>query len=126
MVLKNCFQRYSFIANTVTFTTLFGLGDFVEQQRERYYDKLTDKTSHLKPYNFRRTLNITVVGALMSPIVHYWYLGLDRFIVGNIHSVVVRKVLGDEIIMSPAFAATFLGGKWCIDSTHPPWVFMLE
>ena len=116
MILKNFFTRYSFIANSVTFASLFGLGDFIEQQRERYnISKLTKHSKkcnvQMRPYNFRRTLDMVVIGGLLSPVVHYWYVALDKLIVGNIHSMVLRKVAADEIIMSPIFGFAFLGGK---------------
>ena len=112
MILKHFFIRYSFIANSVTFAGLFGLGDFIEQQRERYNIKQNKKCNlKMKPYNFRRTLDMVIVGGLLSPVVHYWYVALDKVIVGNIHSMVLKKVLADEIIMSPIFGITFLGGK---------------
>jgi protein Mpv17 len=112
MILKNFFLRYSFLANSVTFASLFGLGDFIEQQRERYNSEHNKEChSQMKPYNFRRTLDMVIVGGLLSPVVHYWYIALDKVIVGNIHSMVVKKVLADEIIMSPIFGIAFLAGK---------------
>ena len=113
MILKNFFQRYSFIANSVTFAGLFGLGDFIEQQRERY-DIKHNKKGNLKkkPYNLRRTVHMVIIGGLLSPIVHYWYVVLDKMIVGNIHSMVLKKVVADEVIMSPVFGVAFLGGRY--------------
>ena len=113
MIVKNFFTRYSFIANSVTFAGLFGLGDFIEQQRERYNIKHSKKcrSVEMKPYNFRRTLDMVIIGGLLSPVVHYWYVALDKIVVGNIHSMVVKKVVADEVIMSPIFGVAFLGGK---------------
>ena len=113
MILKNFFARYSFIANSVTFSGLFGLGDFIEQQRERYNSKHSKecRSVQMKRYDFRRTLNMLIIGALLSPAVHYWYVALDRMVVGSIHSVVLKKVLADEVIMSPIIGVAFLGGK---------------
>lgn len=116
MILKHFFIRYSFIANSVTFAGLFGLGDFIEQQRERYNIKHNKKCNlKMKPYNFRRTLDMVIIGGLLSPVVHYWYVALDKVIVGNIHSMVLKKVLADEIIMSPIFGIAFLGGMAKLD-----------
>lgn len=108
MVFKNFFSRYLFLTNSVTFSGLFGLGDFVEQQLERYKKK--KKYKKLMPYDFPRTVRMIAVGALLSPVVHFWYLALDRVIVGKIHTVVFRKVLADETILSPVVGAAFLGG----------------
>ena len=109
MVFKNFFSRYLFLSNSITFTGLFALGDFIEQQRERRRQKKA--CEKVVGYDIARTLRMVTIGALMSPTIHFWYIALDKLIVGNIHHVVARKVLVDEIIMSPIFTVIFLGGK---------------
>ena len=110
MVVKNFFsRRYLLLTNSVTFSGLFGLGDFIEQQLERYKQK--KKCKKLLRYDFSRTIRMITFGALLSPFIHFWYVTLDKVVVGKIHAAVFKKVLADETIMSPICAATFLGGK---------------
>ena len=58
------------------------------------------------------------LGAVVGPINHYWYAGLDKFLTGNSAQTVVKKILLDQTIASPIFAFTFFMGKCISISTY--------
>uniref|UniRef100_A0A0X3Q268 Mpv17-like protein 2 n=1 Tax=Schistocephalus solidus TaxID=70667 RepID=A0A0X3Q268_SCHSO len=55
----------------------------------------------------RRTAAFGCTSLLLAPSVHYWYLLLDRILLGNTGSILLRKLFYDAVIFSPFYIAAF-------------------
>lgn len=51
---------------------------------------------------------MAVVGITQGPPHHYWYLALDTFLPGRSRSMILKKILADQIIAAPFFAISFI------------------
>lgn len=100
--------RHLLLVNTGTCTTLYVVGDLIQQQIEG-----------AKELDWRRTLRMATLGMCMGPINHGWYRFLDSVLVGTAGKIVFRKVLADQLIMAPLCCSFFyIGGalKYLISS----------
>ncbi|XP_017058299.1 mpv17-like protein 2 [Drosophila ficusphila] len=93
------FGKYLMLTNTVGSGVLLPIGDAVAQQYERMGDK--------KPFDFSRSGCMMVTGLVIGPVQHGFYLLLDRLLPGTNRSGIVRKLLADQLIMSPIYISMF-------------------
>lgn len=77
------------LTKTVTSMVLFAGGDVMAQRFER--------PEALSNLDATRVARQAVWGALFTPLAHVWYLNLDRWVPGLGASVLVRKVLLDQL-----------------------------
>ena len=103
MLFSTVFKRHLLVANTSISCALDGLGDYLEQKLEgaEHIDK-------------QRTARFASLGLVFGPWEHYWYHVLDKWYPGRATKMIVRKVLMDEFIMSPAEYAVFYVGQFVI------------
>ncbi len=92
---------------------LSGVGDYMQQNWKR----LRMSKAGL---DLRRTTKMALAGASVGVLCHYWYLWLDRFLTGYSLSVVMKKVVMDQVLLSPvmwaayfAFVTIYENGTWC-------------
>ncbi|CAM9343397.1 unnamed protein product [Lampetra planeri] len=101
---KLLFQgRYLLITNTLSGGGTLALGDILQQTWEISKDK-----SRVR--NWRRTGRMFLVGCTMGPVLHVWYTWLDKVYVGKALKTVGKKVLLDQLIVSPAFGMWYFLG----------------
>lgn len=104
---KKLFGKYLFVTNTISYVTLFGLGDAMTQFVER---KLHEEQE--KGHDFKRTLCVVIFASFQGPVNHFWYLGLDKFIKDTIiHRTVFKKLAADQFIFAPYACFSFYLGK---------------
>ena len=103
---KQLFGKHLFVTNTITYVSLFGLGDALTQFIER-----RSSTDQEKRHDFKRTICLTVFAAFQGPVNHFWYLGLDKFIKDTVHRTVLKKLLADQCIFAPYACVSFYLGK---------------
>ncbi|KAK2152531.1 hypothetical protein LSH36_326g05038 [Paralvinella palmiformis] len=96
-----CLADTSCLQTPVITVGLSGFGDLMQQ----YYEHLK---KHGSGWDQRRSRNICLSGLVIGPICHFWYLYLDKALPGRTLRVVFKKVLADQIIISPLCVASFL------------------
>ncbi|BHF58569.1 Protein Mpv17 [Sparganum proliferum] len=77
------------------------LADVVSQSLEQKASK--DKLN----LEWIRTAAFGCTSLLLAPSVHYWYLLLDKTLLGNTGSILIRKLFYDAVIFSPFYIVAF-------------------
>lgn len=101
------FHKYLLTTNTVSSGVLMVVGDLMSQEIEYRQGHL------LQRYDWWRVGRMFIVGAIQGPMHHYFYGWLDRvYRIANGQNV-TKKILYDQIVMSPAcIAAFFYSAGW--------------
>ncbi|XP_074646713.1 PXMP2/4 family protein 2-like [Tubulanus polymorphus] len=82
-------------------TTSALTADFLQQKYEIYCDR-QDGLDKI------RSKNIGTASFLTSPLLHYWYIGLDALVPGTGFRVLVKKVILDNTFGIPVDVGSFL------------------
>ncbi|XP_068599833.1 mpv17-like protein 2 [Brachionichthys hirsutus] len=102
--MRPIFQgRYLLLTNTLSGGVMLAIGDYLQQTREIYKEPKRVR-------EWRRTRNMFLVGLSFGPILHYWYIWLDKVFAGRTIKTVVKKVLMDQLIASPIIGMWFFVG----------------
>ena len=97
------------VFNTAVSGTLYTVGDLIQQ-------KIFATAG--SPYDYARTARMCVLGLCMGPVNHYWYLQLDRLVLGEGMAVVMKKIICDQLMFAPACITFFYLGKLFLSSTE--------
>lgn len=92
--------KYLLLTNCCISISLSSVGDILEQQYELY-------KKDIEAYSSKRTAHMAFSGLTVGIVCHYWYRYIDKRIPGKSLSVVLRKVLWDQVICSPIVISTF-------------------
>ncbi|KAH8296825.1 hypothetical protein KR054_011753 [Drosophila jambulina] len=90
------FGKYLLVNNTLGSGLLLGIGDAVAQCAEEK-----------KSFDYSRSRNMVVTGLILGPIQHGFYTVLDRTYTGTTSLVVLKKLILDQLIMSPTYISLF-------------------
>jgi len=101
---KVLFGKYLLVTNVCISTGLSAVGDTLQQQ----YDIMTGEDSN-KKWDSTRTYNMSVSGATIGVVCHYWYHYLDSKFPGRTLRIVLKKLLVDQLFFSPFLIVIFFG-----------------
>lgn len=79
-------KKFIVYTNTGISITMSVSGDSIQQ----HYQWL--KSDGARTWDFRRTMKMALTGLAFGPIVHYWYLFLEKQFPGRFFKVLVKKV----------------------------------
>ncbi|XP_041976722.1 mpv17-like protein 2 [Aricia agestis] len=101
----NFFLRKNLLlTNCITSGLFMGLGDYIQQKIEAYPD--TKK----RDYDWYRTGRMLIVGGVLGPLHHYYYVYLDKIWPrADLRSVGI-KILWDQLACSPLTILCFFYG----------------
>ena len=88
------------LTKTLTSVVLFTAGDVMAQRLEK---------GSFAGLDGARLVRQGAWGALFTPLAHYWYLNLDRWVPGAGMNVVAKKVVLDQLTWTPFINVVFLG-----------------
>ncbi|XP_017127941.1 mpv17-like protein 2 [Drosophila elegans] len=94
------FGKYLLVTNTVGSGIFLPFGDALAQQ----YERLGEMN---KAFDYSRSGSMMITGLVIGPVQHGFYLLLDKLLSGNKLWDVLRKILADQLIMSPIYIVMF-------------------
>lgn len=100
LINKAFSEKYLLVTNVGISMILSGFGDVLEQNLEVV-------TGQLDKWDPVRTKNMSLSGASVGVVCHYWYNHLDKFVPGYSLKIVLKKIFVDQIIGSPLYISTF-------------------
>lgn len=106
------FGRHLLLTNA-TFSAVMGITGDVVQQR---YEILS---GHQPVLNVVRTSHMAAAGLTTGIVSHYWYVLLDRWIVGRALRTVLVKVLYDQVLFSPINLFVYFGTVAVLEHSSP-------
>ncbi|XP_003702192.1 mpv17-like protein 2 [Megachile rotundata] len=92
--------KYLLYTNVAISISLSATGDVLEQQ----YEILKNEWDK---WSLHRTRNMAISGMSIGIVCHYWYKYLDAKIPGRTITVVLKKVVIDQLVCSPLCIAMF-------------------
>jgi len=109
-------ERKPLFAKMVTASVLMAVGDVVAQgiehrQKKKKQEEAKDNAiqRYQFQYDYTRTLRMACVGFILTgPLLHQWYKILDKIVVGNTRTAVIKKIAWDQMALTPVALTGFL------------------
>ncbi|GAB6020458.1 hypothetical protein CHUAL_003149 [Chamberlinius hualienensis] len=109
---SHLFNRHLLLTNLTISVSLSATGDVLQQQ----YDILTKKQA---TWDKRRTRDMALSGLTVGFICHHWYVWLDRIIPGRTLAIVMKKLVLDQIFLSPVYISAFFVTVGVLERAKP-------
>ncbi|XP_075162298.1 mpv17-like protein 2 [Haematobia irritans] len=101
LLWRNVFGKYLLVTNILGSGILMVVGDVAAQEIEHRKGEKSER------FDLSRIGRMFIVGALLGPLHHYVYAWMDKVMpIANLKNI-VKKILIDQLIMSPACILIF-------------------
>ncbi|KAF2363132.1 Mpv17/PMP22 [Trinorchestia longiramus] len=108
-IINSAFTKYLLLTNVSVSMALSGFGDVLQQRYMLSKQHQTESLSRsARSYDVVRTANMTISGATVGTLCHYWYQRLDRALPGRSLKVIMKKLTVDQVVFSPVCLCVFL------------------
>ncbi|KPJ09731.1 Mpv17-like protein 2 [Papilio machaon] len=104
------FKKNLLLTNSITSGAFMGIGDIIQQEIE-YQSKVLPRR-----YDWPRTARMFIVGTIMGPMHHYYYIYLDKVLPYADVKTVVKKIACDQLFASPATLLCFFYGMGTLEN----------
>ncbi|XP_004931938.1 mpv17-like protein 2 [Bombyx mori] len=95
------FKKNLLLTNSITSGGFMAIGDLFQQEFE-FQSKLLKER-----YDWARAVRMFIVGTVLGPMHHYYYIYLDKVLPKNDVKTIFKKILYDETIVSPLTIVCF-------------------
>ncbi|XP_023934977.1 mpv17-like protein 2 [Bicyclus anynana] len=103
------FKKNLLLTNSISSGAFMAIGDWVQQEFE-IHAKL------LPAFDWSRAVRMLIVGSVMGPLHHYYYIYLDKLLpLANMRTVTI-KILCDQFFASPATILCFFYGMGVLEN----------
>ncbi|XP_050296076.1 mpv17-like protein 2 [Anthonomus grandis grandis] len=103
------FGKYLLHTNIISSGVLMWLGDLCQQEIEYRQGRIE------KRYDYGRMTRMFIVGIVLGPIHHYYYLYIAKIMPKRNLSTVLTKIGLDQFVMSPICIVTFFYGMGALE-----------
>ncbi|XP_045764829.1 mpv17-like protein 2 [Maniola jurtina] len=102
------FKKNLLLTNSITSGGFMAIGDWIQQEIE-IHAKL------LPAFDWPRVARMLIVGTVMGPLHHYYYIYLDKLLpLANLKTV-AKKIAYDQLFASPATILCFFYGMGILE-----------
>lgn len=103
------FSKYLIVTNTATCGVLMAVGDMLQQEIE-YRRNMIEKR-----YDWGRMGRMFLIGFSLGPAHHFFYKYMDHYLPRKNLLAVIKKILLDQLVMSPFCIAWFFYGMGILE-----------
>lgn len=107
---QKLFSKYLLVTNIGISMTLSATGDILQQR----YKMVNGKH---KAWDVMRTRNLAASGVTVGFTCHWWYIFLDNKLPGRAVSIVLKKVVVDQLLFSPFMWMVFFATLGVLEKT---------
>ncbi|VDK52059.1 unnamed protein product [Gongylonema pulchrum] len=98
-------QQKLLLTNVMGTCVMLAAADTIQQHIDHYI-----YPSRNRHFDARSVGRFGIMGLVMGPMSHYWYLWLEGAVTrGSTASIVTKKIILD-VVITPAFGSTFVCG----------------
>lgn len=108
-ISKALFNKYLLLTNVGISLSLSAVGDVIQQKYEMVRKRR-------EAWDKARTHHMSVSGMTVGIVCHNWYNFLDKRLPGRTLSIVLKKVLVDQLVCSPICISVFFVTLACLES----------
>jgi hypothetical protein len=83
--------------------------------KQNFDQKVKESKSIVNNYNTMRTFNATMIGAIIGPIMHYWYIYLEKRFPFRSFKAISYKMVLDQTLCSPICNFVYVFGYHSLD-----------
>ncbi|XP_055906396.1 mpv17-like protein [Eupeodes corollae] len=118
------FKKHPFVTNSVIYGSLYVGAEYSQQflTKRVFVDK-----NQKKDIDYPTIGRYAVMGTFVySPTLYTWYKWLDRTFPGTAKSIIVKKLLIDQFVLTPFLLTVFYTGMSLMENADDPFMELRE